>query len=148
RYVDYVLREAMIARRILGEVERPVMQHHWGGGTPTFLDCAQLTRLFAGLRALWPLGAGAEVSIEVDPRVTAREQLEALRAAGFNRISMGVQDLDPKVQEAIHRIQPAEMTEELIAAARELGYASVNLALVYRLPHPTPRSSARSIDRI
>jgi oxygen-independent coproporphyrinogen-3 oxidase len=148
RYVDYVLKEAEIARRLLGEVDRPVMQHHWGGGTPTFLQPAELQRLFAGLIALWPLGEGAEVSIEVDPRVTTREQLEALRAAGFNRISMGVQDLDPQVQEAIHRIQPVEMTRDLVTAARELGFVSVNLDVVYGLPLQTPESFGRSIDEI
>jgi oxygen-independent coproporphyrinogen-3 oxidase len=148
RYVDTVLAEAALARRLLGDADRPVLQHHWGGGTPTFLDPDDLVRLSAGLNDLFPLARDAEVSIEVDPRVTSRAQLEALRGAGFNRISMGVQDLDPKVQEAIHRIQPVEMTRDLVHAARELGFHSVNLDVVYGLPHQTPDSFGASIDEI
>jgi oxygen-independent coproporphyrinogen-3 oxidase len=148
RYVDTVLAEAELARRLLGDADRPVVQHHWGGGTPTFLEPDDLVRLAAGLNALFPLADDAEVSIEVDPRVTSRAQLEALRGAGFNRISMGVQDLDPKVQEAIHRIQPVEMTRDLVEAARALDFHSVNLDVVYGLPHQTPESFGASIDEI
>jgi oxygen-independent coproporphyrinogen-3 oxidase len=133
-YVDRVVREAELVRELVG-ADRPVVQHHWGGGTPTFLPPDELERLFAGLGDAFPVADGAEVSIEVDPRVTTRAHLEALRRAGFNRISMGVQDFDPKVQTTIHRVQSFEQTRDLVAAARALEFESVNLDLVYGLPY-------------
>ncbi len=145
-YVDRVLREAQMVRDVLGE-DRPVLQHHWGGGTPTFLEPEDLGRLAEGLMALFPLGPGAEVSIEVDPRVTTPAQLEVLRRCGFNRVSMGVQDFDPRVQEAINRVQSFEQTRDLVLAARDLGYESVNLDLVYGLPHQEQASFERSIEK-
>ena len=105
RYVTEVLQEAALARATL-QANRPVVQHHWGGGTPTFLTPEQLERLFKGLLAIYPHTDDAEISIEVDPRVTSVRQLEVLRECGFNRISMGVQDFDEEVQKAINRIQP------------------------------------------
>ena len=148
-YVDEVLREATLARGFLGDdADRPVVQHHWGGGTPTFLPPEHLVRLFEGLVALYPLsGDDAEVSIEVDPRVTTREQLEALHAAGFNRVSMGVQDFNDEVQQAIHRVQPFEMTQRTVESAREIGYESVNIDLVYGLPHQTPERFDYTLER-
>ncbi len=147
RYVDEVLLEARIAREAL-PATRPVVQHHWGGGTPTFLEPAQLERLFRGLAELFPLTDDAEISIEVDPRVTTREQLQVLRACGFNRISMGVQDFDADVQEAIHRVQSFPLTRDLVDTARQLGFGSVNLDLVYGLPHQNPESFQNSIDLV
>jgi oxygen-independent coproporphyrinogen-3 oxidase len=146
-YVDEVLREAALARSLLGDdADRPVVQHHWGGGTPTFLPPEHLVRLFEGLRALYPVADDAEVSLEVDPRVTSREQLAALRQVGFNRVSMGVQDFDPKVQQTIHRIQTFEQTAQLVADARDLGYESVNIDLIYGLPFQTTESYARTLE--
>ncbi|MBM4062065.1 MAG: oxygen-independent coproporphyrinogen III oxidase [Planctomycetes bacterium] len=133
-YVDYVLREAALVREHLGTA-RPVLQHHWGGGTPTSLSPPAIRRLFAGLQRLFPFAPGAEVSVEVDPRVTTREHLEALVAEGCTRLSMGVQDFDPKVQRAIHREQPLEVTSRLVEQARALGFTSINVDLVYGLPH-------------
>ena len=124
RYVDDVLAEADLVLSHFGTKDRPVVQHHWGGGTPTFLPPDQCKRLFHGLCERFPLAAGAEVSIEVDPRVTTKEHLAALTEVGFRRISMGVQDFDPKVQEAIHRVQSLELTRDLIETARELGFVS------------------------
>ncbi|MBK8974590.1 MAG: oxygen-independent coproporphyrinogen III oxidase [Planctomycetes bacterium] len=147
RYVDLVLREADLAVAALGD-GRPILQHHWGGGTPTFLPPAELVRLFRGLAERLPHAPDAEISIEVDPRVTTREQLEALSSVGFNRISMGVQDLDERVQHAIHRVQPFEQTQRLVDAARELGFASVNLDVVYGLPHQSPDSFRASLLRV
>jgi oxygen-independent coproporphyrinogen-3 oxidase len=147
-YVDEVLREAELARSFLGDdADRPVHQHHWGGGTPTFLPPEHLVRLFEGLTELFPLHDEAEVSIEVDPRVTSREQLEALREAGFNRVSMGVQDFNEKVQKAIHRIQPYEMTRKLVDDARSLGFESVNIDLIYGLPYQDEPSFAHTLER-
>lgn len=146
-YVDTLLEEARLVRAHLG-AERKVVQHHWGGGTPTFLRPEAIRRLFEGLGRLFPLAPGAEVSVEVDPRVTTREHLVALAESGCNRISMGVQDFDSTVQEAIHRHQPYETTRQLIAWARELGFASVNLDLVYGLPHQTADGFARSLEQV
>lgn len=147
RYVEEVLKEAALARTILS-ANRPVVQHHWGGGTPTFLQPEQIERLFRGLLSIYPHTDDAEISIEVDPRVTTVRQLEVLRECGFNRISMGVQDFDAEVQEAINRIQPYELTRDLVVASRELGFASVNLDMVYGLPHQTPKKFAASIEQV
>ncbi len=147
RYVGEVLAEAKLARDLL-TVDRPVVQHHWGGGTPTFLPSDQLERLFTGLAALFPLTPDAEVSIEVDPRVTTVDQLRTLRRCGFDRISMGVQDFDPHVQETIHRVQSFELTRDLVAAAREVGFTSVNLDLVYGLPHQTEAGFGASLAKV
>lgn len=147
RYVEEVLKEAALARTILS-ANRPVVQHHWGGGTPTFLQPEQIERLFRGLLSIYPHTDDAEISIEVDPRVTTVRQLEVLRECGFNRISMGVQDFDAEVQEAINRIQSYELTRDLVVASRELGFASVNLDMVYGLPHQTPKKFAASIEQV
>src|SRR5713226_1108371 len=100
---------------------RPVVQFHWGGGTPTYLSPAQLEDLFGFTRDRFTFVPDAEIGVEVDPRVTTIEHLETLRRLGFNRLSMGVQDFTPKVQETIHRVQPCEMTRDLVLAARRLG---------------------------
>lgn len=147
RYVEEVLQEAALARTTL-QANRPVVQHHWGGGTPTFLTPEQLERLFKGLLAIYPHTPDAEISIEVDPRVTSVRQLEVLRECGFNRISMGVQDFDEEVQVAINRIQPFEQTRDLVEASRSLGFTSVNLDLVYGLPHQTAEKFAHSIQQV
>jgi oxygen-independent coproporphyrinogen-3 oxidase len=147
-YVDTVLQEADLVAKHLGETDRRVVQHHWGGGTPTFLPPEQCRRLFEGLCERFPLQDGAEVSIEVDPRVTTRAHLEALAAVGFHRISMGVQDFDPKVQEAIHRVQSFETTRLLVEQARELGFDSVNLDLVYGLPYQNPDGFAATLEQV
>jgi oxygen-independent coproporphyrinogen-3 oxidase len=125
---------------------RPVIQFHWGGGTPTYLSPAQMEDLFGHARERFSFAPDAEVGIEVDPRVTSRQHLETLRRLGFNRLSMGIQDFDPKVQEAIHRVQPYEMTRDLIAAAREFGFESINVDLIYGLPHQTASSFHSTID--
>jgi oxygen-independent coproporphyrinogen-3 oxidase len=127
---------------------RPVIQFHWGGGTPTYLSPAQLEDLFEFARARFTFAADAEIGVEVDPRVTSRAHLETLRRLGFNRLSMGIQDFHPEVQKAVHRIQPYEITRDLIAAARGLGFASINVDLIYGLPYQTAESFASSIDQV
>jgi oxygen-independent coproporphyrinogen-3 oxidase len=144
-YVDRVLAEARLVRETMGNA-RPVAQHHWGGGTPTFLAPQMIEKLFSGLNELFPVADDAEVSIEVDPRVTTREQLEMLRSLGFNRISMGVQDFDEKVQTTINRVQSFAQTEAVVNTARELGFVSANLDLIYGLPHQTKKSFARTLE--
>ncbi len=146
-YVDRLLLEVERVASSLPH-RRKIGQHHWGGGTPTYLPPEEIERLFVGISAHFPLTPKAEVSIEVDPRVTNFEQLEVLRKLGFNRISMGIQDFDPKVQKAIHRIQSEEMTKALIDEARRLGFESVNVDLVYGLPYQEPGKFSNTIDTI
>jgi len=146
-YLDTIEREVDAVREAVS-VPRLVTQHHWGGGTPTHLSPDQVTRLFRVVNAAFPVGEGAEISIEVDPRVTTDEHVAALRACGFNRISMGVQDFDPAVQQAVHRIQPADMTGRLVENARALGFESVNFDLIYGLPHQGLASFERTLDAV
>ncbi len=127
--------------------KRPVIQFHWGGGTPTYLTPAQMEDLFGYTRERFSFSPDAEIGIEIDPRVTNREHLETLRRLGFNRLSMGIQDFQPKVQETIHRVQPYELTRDLIVVARELGFESLNVDLIYGLPHQTADSFKDTIDR-
>jgi len=147
RYLDVIEREIAAVRAAVA-VPRKATQVHWGGGTPTHLSPAEIRRLFGALVAAFPLAEGAEVSIEVDPRVTTPEHVAALRECGFNRISMGVQDFEPRVQEAIHRIQPAVDTAALVACARESGFESVNFDLIYGLPYQTEESFARTLETV
>ena len=128
--------------------ERPVVQFHWGGGTPTFLTPAEIEDLFSATREKFTFAPDAEIGIEVDPRVTSREHLETLRRMGFNRLSMGIQDFHPEVQKTIHRVQPFEMTRELFQAARELGFDSINADLIYGLPNQTPERFAKTVDQL
>jgi oxygen-independent coproporphyrinogen III oxidase len=127
--------------------KRPVTQFHWGGGTPTYLTPAQMEDLFGHARERFTFADDAEIGIEIDPRVTNRAHLASLRRLGFNRLSMGIQDFQPKVQETIHRVQPYEMTRDLILAARELGFESLNVDLIYGLPHQTADSFRSTVDR-
>ncbi|HEU5249745.1 MAG TPA: oxygen-independent coproporphyrinogen III oxidase, partial [Thermoanaerobaculia bacterium] len=127
---------------------REVIQLHWGGGTPTYFSPERAGRLAGRLRSAFRFAGDAEVSVEVDPRVTSREHLAVLRGMGFNRVSMGVQDFDPAVQKAVNRIQSPEQTGDLVAAARELGYGGINIDLIFGLPLQTPASFSRTIDRV
>lgn len=127
---------------------RPVIQYHWGGGTPTYLSPEQVEELFKFTSEHFSFASDAEIGVEVDPRVTSTAHLETLRRLGFNRLSMGVQDFEPLVQQTIHRIQPFELTRDLIGTARALGFSSINVDLIYGLPHQTAASFARTIDQV
>jgi oxygen-independent coproporphyrinogen III oxidase len=127
--------------------KRTATQFHWGGGTPTYLTPAQMEDLFGHASQNFTFAPDAEIGIEIDPRVTNRGHLESLRRLGFNRLSMGIQDFQPKVQETIHRVQPYEMTRDLILAARELGFESLSVDLIYGLPHQTAQSFSQTIDK-
>ena len=127
---------------------RSVVQLHWGGGTPTYFTPELLEALGRRLLSRFRLAPDAELGVEIDPRVTTRAQLEILARLGFNRLSMGVQDFDPRVQEAINRIQPYAETRALVEDARSLGFPSVNMDLIYGLPHQTPESFSATIDRV
>jgi oxygen-independent coproporphyrinogen III oxidase len=146
-YLHALEREVTLHTDVLG-TSQPMSQLHFGGGTPTYLSDAQLEHVVGVLsRAFRPTPA-AEVSIEVDPRTASPRRLELLRALGFNRISFGVQDFDADVQVTVHRIQPYGQVEELMQAARELGFESINADLIYGLPKQTPASFSRTIERI
>lgn len=147
RYLDGLEREIRAAAGCLGH-RRRLRQLHWGGGTPTYLTVAELRRLGEVVRGSFELEADAEMAIEIDPRVTTVEQLEALRELGFNRLSLGVQDFTPEVQRAVNRVQPFEPTAELVAAARGLGFPSINIDLIYGLPHQTVETFAETLDLV
>jgi oxygen-independent coproporphyrinogen-3 oxidase len=128
--------------------DRPVVQFHWGGGTPTYLTPSQIEDLFGFTHDHFTFSPDAEIGIEVDPRVTNREHLETLRKLGFNRLSMGIQDFHPLVQKTINRVQPYELTRDLIQSARDLGFDSVNVDLIYGLPYQTAETFAHTVDQI
>ncbi len=119
---------------------KKVRQLHWGGGTPTFFQPGQMRRVWEALVERFHIAADAEIGIEIDPRETSPEHLQVLRECGFNRLSMGVQDFHPEVQKAINRIQPKELTCGMIRRAKEMGFASVSVDLIYGLPCQTPQS--------
>jgi oxygen-independent coproporphyrinogen-3 oxidase len=125
-----------------------VPQVHLGGGSPTFLAPGQLGRLWDTLARRFRIAPGAEIAVEVDPRITSRAHLEALRGLGFNRVSLGIQDFAPAVQRAVNRLQPPEVVERLMGWCRELGFASVNFDLIYGLPFQTVESMADTLDRV
>jgi oxygen-independent coproporphyrinogen-3 oxidase len=126
--------------------QRKAAQLHFGGGSPTFLRPDEIRRLGEIIHRHFDFAPDIEASVEVDPRRLTRDHLVALREIGFNRASMGVQDFNPQVQEAVHRIQPVEMTQQAVDWMRELGFGSVNLDLIYGLPHQTVASFDETLD--
>jgi oxygen-independent coproporphyrinogen III oxidase len=136
RYLNRLERELAIVGEAIGTRPR-VAEMHWGGGTPNFLNAAQLDRLVAMLQGPFRIDARTECSIEADPRLVTSDQLAQLRALGFSRISFGVQDLDPTVQEAIGRVQPTSMIRDVVHAARDAGFGGINVDLIYGLPFQT-----------
>ncbi len=146
-YLDRLSEEvALVAARL--PHRRTATQLHWGGGTPTFLDERQLERCHAIQAERFGFAPDAEKAIEIDPAITTRRQVTLLAKLGFNRISMGVQDFDPRVQETVGRIQGEKETAELVAHARDLGFRGVNLDLIYGLPHQTLDTWRTTLDRI
>jgi oxygen-independent coproporphyrinogen III oxidase len=127
---------------------RQVTQFHWGGGTPTYLSPEQMEDLFTYTRARFTFAADAEIGIEVDPRVTMPAHMQVIRKMGFNRLSMGIQDFKEEVQKAVHRVQPYEITRDIIALARELGFDSINVDLIYGLPYQTADTFAHTVEQI
>ena len=146
-YLDYLDIELALVSDLFGDRSR-VVRMHWGGGTPTYYDSGQLRALFATIGSRFRLARDGDFSIEVDPRTVDEEAVEALRAIGFNRISLGVQDFDPAVQAAVHREQSVECTLAAIAASRRCGFDSINIDLMYGLPLQTPDGFARTIEKI
>ena len=128
--------------------KRVARQLHWGGGTPTYLNPDDIRRLMAMMRTYFTLAPDAEISCEVDPRELTRAHLEALRETGFNRLSFGVQDMDPDVQQAVNRIQSEALIQQVLDWSRELGFSSINLDLIVGLPKQTVESFSRTLERI
>jgi oxygen-independent coproporphyrinogen III oxidase len=146
-YVESLGREVAQMAPLLNP-QRKVVQLHFGGGSPTFLRPGEIRRLGDLIHQHFTLAPDIEASVEVDPRRLTRDHMAALREIGFNRASMGVQDFNPRVQEAVHRIQPREMTQQAMDWMRELGYGSINLDLIYGLPHQTPESFNETLDTV
>ncbi len=146
-YVEALLREIQAVAGLLGE-KRVLSQISWGGGTPTFLTLQEIERLQKGILDHFLLDQSAEVSIEIDPRVTSNEQLDLLKRLGFNRASLGVQDFNPEVQKAVNRIQSAEMTEGMLRTCHKLGFSGVNFDLIYGLPLQTLESFKRTVEQV
>jgi oxygen-independent coproporphyrinogen-3 oxidase len=136
RYLDYLGKEIELQAALFRDDPR-VTQMHWGGGTPTYFDAATLRALFARIAGRFELSVSGDHSIEVDPRTVDAAAVHALREMGFNRVSFGVQDFEPAVQVAIHRLQSADRTLEVIEAARRAGFPSINIDLIYGLPKQT-----------
>lgn len=148
-YIARLDREMVLTARHL-DTSRPVEQLHWGGGTPTFLSLNQMGDLIDRLDARFGLSSSADrdYAIEIDPREADVFTLRHLESLGFNRISLGVQDLSPLVQKAINRIQPRVLTETLMEEAHRLGFRSLNLDLIYGLPFQTEKSFANTLRQV
>src|SRR5882757_4063001 len=144
-YISYLEKEVAQMSALLNP-RRKAVQLHWGGGSPTFLSPDEIRRLGEIIRRHFQFSDKIEAGVEIDPRRLTRDHIVALRDAGFNRASLGVQDFDARVQEAVHRIQPQAMTEQVLGWVRELGFSSVNFDLIYGLPHQTVESFNRTLD--
>jgi oxygen-independent coproporphyrinogen-3 oxidase len=148
-YLQRLTREIGL-QAALFDADREVTQLHFGGGTPTFFDDSQLQQLMDTLRAGFSMDASSnrEFSIEIDPRTVDQARLQMLAELGFNRISLGVQDIDPEVQKAVNRVQDPDASLLLVEQARQLGFNSVSIDLIYGLPRQTPNSFERTLSRI
>ena len=146
RYLDYLEKEIALQAPQLRE--KPIKQCHLGGGTPSFLSVEQMTRLMTILRASFKFDPRCETSLEIDPRSTSTDYIEHLYSLGFNRLSIGVQDIDAEVQKAINRTQSTEHVANLVHRAKAVGFTSVNLDLIYGLPHQTIASFSATLDAV
>ena len=147
KYIKYLEKELALLDPALGNV-REISQMHWGGGTPTFLSHEEMRALVAAIDRHFRRAPDCESAIEVDPRSAAPGTLELLAALGFNRVSLGVQDFDPQVQKAVHRLQSEEETRRVVGEARASGFRSVNIDLIYGLPRQTLDGFNRTLDRV
>jgi oxygen-independent coproporphyrinogen III oxidase len=146
-YLDVLEKEIeLVAKRLPNR--RAASQLHWGGGTPTFLDEKQLARCHEVIAKSFDFTKDAEKAVEIDPAITTKSQIDLLARLGFNRISMGVQDFDPKVQQTVARIQGEKETADLVQAARDAGFGGVNLDLIYGLPFQTLDTWKVTLDKI
>jgi oxygen-independent coproporphyrinogen-3 oxidase len=148
-YLERLFKEIEMQSKLF-DPNRKVEQLHWGGGTPTFINNDEMRQLMAKTRQHFNLyeDDSGEYSIEIDPREANRESVLLMRELGFNRMSLGVQDFDEKVQKAVNRIQTQAETFEVLEGAREAGFLSVNVDLIYGLPHQTESSFIKTLDRV
>lgn len=147
KYNNNIKLEVDLIRKYI-QPGRKVEQLHWGGGTPTHLNPDEITDLITYINRHFKYTGDAEIGCEIDPRGLTREHLEALRNGGFNRISMGVQDFNEKVQKVVNRIQPEDMTKQVCEWVKELGFLSMNIDLIYGLPFQTTENFAITVDKI
>ena len=147
KYVDHLLRECELYAEQL-DSSRDTIQMHWGGGTPTFLEEKDISRICQHLQKLFHFSADAEIAIELDPRVTTKNQLELLKSLGFNRVSLGVQDFDHDVQVASNRVQPIELTKDFYEHCRQQEFLSINFDLIYGLPKQTEHGFAKTVKEV
>ncbi|MCL4745201.1 MAG: oxygen-independent coproporphyrinogen III oxidase [Burkholderiaceae bacterium] len=145
QYVSALIREMELVTLVTGRGQH-ISHLHFGGGTPTFMLDEEFARIFDAISSRFELCAEGEYSIEVDPRTVTPKRLWTLRALGLNRISLGIQDFDPEVQKAVNRVQPYDETRALIDAAREAGFHSINVDLIYGLPRQTLEGFERTLD--
>ena len=146
-YIHYLEREIDLVCGHIGR-RKTIRQFHLGGGTPNFLNENQLKRLMAKIHAEFDIDASAEIAIEIDPRTVHQAQIRALREAGFNRISMGIQDFNHDVQVAANRIQPFELVETVTHFCRQAGIESINFDLIYGLPKQTVATFEETIQKV
>lgn len=147
RYLEYLTREIdLLAGKM--NPDRRVVQLHWGGGTPTYLDPSQILKLGYRIQKSFKIHESAEMSVEVDPRELSYGHLQALREVGFNRVSLGVQDFDPAVQHAVNRNQTEQVTRQAIEWIRALGFSSLNMDLIYGLPMQSVTSFTKTLEKI
>jgi oxygen-independent coproporphyrinogen-3 oxidase len=127
---------------------RKVTQLHWGGGTPSYQEPEEIHAIGSFIKKNFQFHRDIEVSVEIDPRGLTFEHMQALHESGFNRVSMGVQDFEEKVQEAVNRVQPESITRDAVRWSRELGFHSINLDLIYGLPYQTLKTFEETVDKV
>ena len=148
KYLEYLKKELNILKNHLN-TSREVTQMHFGGGTPTYFSPEQLEIVISMLKEIFPnFREDAEISCEVDPRFFTKEHMDVLKKGGFNRLSFGVQDLNEEVQKTIHRVQPYETTENVMKIARAAGIDSINIDLIYGLPHQNKKTFHETIEQV
>jgi len=146
-YLKYLFKEIDLVAHYIGS-KKSVKQFHWGGGTPTYFSEEQIERLFHKVRENFAIDLNSEIAIEIDPRTIDQSKVKKLKSLGFNRISMGVQDFDLKVQKAVNRVQPYGLVKEFYDRCRALEFKSVNFDLIYGLPHQTRESFSDTVSQV
>jgi oxygen-independent coproporphyrinogen-3 oxidase len=150
KYIKYLAKEMALVVGSMGHQSKkiPVSQLHWGGGTPTFLSHEEMTELMGYIRQHFDLQAGGEYSIEIDPRRVTESDIQLLAQLGFNRISLGVQDFNLEVQQAVHRVQTMEETKAVLDWAKKYGFNSSSVDLIYGLPKQTPETFKETVQSV
>ena len=147
QYNDYIKRELDIIAPLVSR-DRKVVQMHWGGGTPSYLLPEEIREIGNYIKERFTFDNDIEASVEIDPRNMVRDHIEAFAEAGFNRTSFGVQDFNLQVQQAINRVQSEEITRQVVIWAREFGFQSINLDLIYGLPYQTLETFAETVEKV